>query len=50
MSTVILRAIVQKDDIPYIERFLKGIATNITSEVEPETSISVEDLRKDVAK
>lgn len=50
MSAVILRAIVQKDDIPYIERFLKGIATNITFEVEPETSISVEDLKKDVAK
>ena len=42
MSAVILRAIVQKDDIPYIERFLKGIATNITFEVEPETSISEE--------
>ena len=50
MSAIRLQAIVQEADIPYIERFLKGIATNITFEVEPETSISVEDLKKDVAK
>ena len=34
MSAIRLQAIVQEADIPYIERFLKGIATDINFEEE----------------
>ena len=40
MSAIRLQAIVQEADIPYIERFLKGIATNINFEEDSSSLIS----------
>ena len=44
MSAIRLQAIVQEADIPYIERFLKGIATDINFEEEFE-EFSEEELK-----
>lgn len=44
MSTIRLQATVQDVDIPYIERFLKGIATDINFEEEFE-EFSEEELK-----
>lgn len=44
MSAIRLQATVQDVDIPYIERFLKGIATNINFEEEFE-EFSEEELK-----
>ena len=48
MNTVLLQAKVQESDVPYIERFLRGIATEVSfgEEMDFFEELTVEDIHK----
>ena len=48
MKTVLLQAKVQESDVPYIERFLRGIATEVSfgEEIDFFEELTVEDIQK----
>ena len=48
MNTVLLQAKVQESDVPYIERFLRGIATEVSfgEEIDFFEELTVEDIQK----
>ena len=48
MNTVLLQAKVQESDVPYIERFLRGIATEVSFGKETDffEELTVEDIQK----
>ena len=48
MNTVLLQAKVQKSDVPYIERFLRGIAMEVSFGEETDffEELTVEDIQK----